>query len=94
MTTRYRALALHPHWTASEAVVSALDYKGMKMAALDGVAAPAAVHLLLRASWLCAIAQGAAPTTLRFKGACSHIELQGCCEMVGPAGIAPASSGL
>ena len=45
----------HPHWTASEAVVSALDYMGMKMVALDGLA----------------------PSTLRFKGACSHIELQG-----------------
>ena len=49
MMTRYRASALHPHWTASEAVVSALDYMGMKWVALDGVA----------------------PSTLRFKGACS-----------------------
>ena len=40
----------HPHWTASEAVVSALDYMGIEMAALDGFAAPAAVHLPLRAS--------------------------------------------
>ena len=58
----------HPHWTASEAVVSALDYKGMKMVALDGLA----------------------PSTLRFKGACSHFELQGCFEIVGPAGFEPA----
>ena len=50
MMTRYRALALHPQWTASEAVVSALDYMGMKWAALDGVAAPAAVRILLRTS--------------------------------------------
>ena len=45
-----------------------MDYMGMKMVALDGLA----------------------PSTLRFKGACSHIELQGCFEMVGPAGIEPA----
>ncbi len=31
---------LHPHWTASEAVVSALDYMGMEVAALGGVAPP------------------------------------------------------
>ena len=53
----------HPHWTASEAVVSALDYMGIELATLDGFA----------------------PSTPRFKGACSHIELQGCFEMVGPA---------
>lgn len=39
----------HPRWTASEAVVSALDYMGIEMAALDGFA----------------------PSTPRFKGACS-----------------------
>lgn len=30
----------HPHWTASEAVVSALDYMGMKLAASSGFAPP------------------------------------------------------
>ncbi len=30
----------HPHWTASEAVVSALDYMGIKLAASGGFAPP------------------------------------------------------
>lgn len=38
----------HPHWTASEAVVSELDYKGMKSGNPGWIAAPAAVQLLLR----------------------------------------------
>lgn len=62
----------HPHWTASEAVVSALDYMGKNwQPRVD-------LHHQLSAS----------------KANALLIELQGCLEWVGPAGIAPASSGL
>lgn len=68
---------LHPHWTASEAVVSALDYMGMEVAASGGL------PLLRLCSFCSAPHDGAlprtalAPPTVRFKAGCSAVELQG-----------------